>query len=535
MEEFFIQLPITINIALLVLALYIVIRASHIMVDGAVSIAHLSNISPLVIGATVVAMGTSFAELAVNLVVVLGGSDTSTVVGNIIGSNLVNIGIELGISTLIAGLIIVPREALEKDIPLYIAATGMITALIVDGAIDRFEAILMLLLFISVISLIVQYAKARHMRSELVVESTPLEGIFHSDALALSRRQAVVALFGGLGTLVLASRLLILSTSAIAAVMNVPWFIIGLVIIGPGTSLPEIASSIQAARRRHADLVLGTVFGSNLFNLLFGLGLPALIRPLEIEETAVSSFFFMNMINISFVVLLLMDHRFTGRKGSINRVIGSFLIATYVGLISYLVVDAAGGDISVWLLIVAAMSILSTSVFGVYRWGIPKLLQFRTKNGITAASCKILCATRGGRASQPTHARAIQIAKEMNAEIIFLYVFDKNALPREATPLVINVEAQIRHMRRFLQRTAVESACQAGVRSQVIVRAGSLIEQITAIVDEESVNITILGNPKEHGSLFKRDALRSLAKEIASSTGIEVIALIEEGDESYTG
>jgi cation:H+ antiporter len=534
MDEFFIQLPIVINIALLVVALYVVIRASHVMVDGAVSIAHLSNVSPLVIGATVVAMGTSFAELAVNLVVVLGGSETSTVVGNIIGSNLVNIGIELGASTLIAGLIIVPREAIEKDIPLYIAATGMITALIVDGTIDRFEAMLMLLFFIVGISLIIQYAKARHMHSELVVEATPLEGILHPDALALSKKQAVLALIGGLCVLVLASRLLIISTSAIAAVLNVPWFIIGLVIIGPGTSLPEIASSIQAARRRHADLVLGTVFGSNLFNLLFGLGLPALIRPLVIEKTAVSSFFFMNVVNISIAMLLLMDNRFTGRKGSINRFMGTFLIAAYLGFISYLVVDAAGGEISIWLLIIAAMVSFVLCVFGVCQWGIPKLLQFKSGNRITETSCKILCATRGGQASQPTHTRAIQIAKEMNAEIIFLYVFDKNALPREATPLVINVEAQIRHMRHFLQRTAVESACQAGIRSRVIVRAGSLLEQITAIAGEESVSIAILGNPKEHGSLFKRDALRSLAKEIASSAGIEVIALIEDSDESYS-
>lgn len=535
MEEFFVQLPIAVNIALLVFALYVVIRASHIMVDGAVSIAHLFNISPLVIGATVVAMGTSFAELAVNLVVVLSGSETSTVVGNILGSNLVNIGIELGVSTLIAGLIIVPREAIEKDIPLYITATGMITALIVDGTIDRFEAILMLMLFIAAVSLIVQYAKARHLRSELVVESTPLEGISHPDALMLSKGQAIVALLGGLGILVLASRLLILSTSSIAAEINIPWFIIGLVIIGPGTSLPEIASSIQAARRRHAELVLGTAFGSNLFNLLFGLGLPALIRPLLIEETAVSGFIFMNIINISFIALLLMDYQLTGRKGSLSQFVGMFLIVTYIGFISFLAVNSTGGSMRTWILTIMVIAGVALSVYAVYRWGILKFRKAREKNGSTDISCKILCATRGGRASQPTHARAIQIAQEMNAELIFLYVFDKNALPREATPLVIDVEAQIRHMGRFLHRTAGAYATQEGVRSRVIVRAGSLIEQISAIALEEHINIAILGNPKEQGSLFKRDALRSLAKEIASSTGIEVIALIDDGAESYAG
>ncbi len=535
MEEFFIQLPLAVNIALLALSLFIVVRASHIMVDGAVSIAHLFKISPLVIGATVVAMGTSFAELAVNLVVVIDGAETSTVVGNILGSNMVNIGVELGLSALIAGLIIVPREAIEKDIPLYIAATGMVTALISDGSIDRFEAIVMLLLFLAAVRLIIQYARARHMRSELVVEVTPLEGISHPDALTMSKQKAVLSLFGGLFALVVASRLLILNTSAIAAEMNVPWFIIGLIIIGPGTSLPEIASSIQAARRRHADLVLGTAFGSNLFNLLFGLGLPALIRPLEVEDTALSSFFFMNFINISFVALLLTDRNSTGRKGSINRVIGSYLLVTYLGFISYLVVNSAGLALADWLLAVVALLVLVATVYGAYRWILPQLLRNGKKAATSDLSCKVLCATRGGRASQPTHARAIQIAGDMNAEIIFLYVFDKNALPREATPLVINVEAQIRHMRHFLDQTAARQAEQAGVHSRVIVRAGSLLEQIQSIAREEEICVAILGNPKERSGLFKRDALRSMAKEIASSTGMEVIALIDDAEESYVG
>ncbi len=535
MEEFFIELPLAINIAMLVLSLFIVIRASYIMVDGAVSIAHLFNISPLVIGATVVAMGTSFAELAVNLVVVLGGAETSTVVGNILGSNMVNIGIELGVSAVIAGLIILPREAIEKDIPLYIAATGMATALVADGGIDRFDAVILLLLFVTAVSLIVQYAKARHMRSELVVEVTPLEGISHPDALSMSKNKAILSLLSGLLALVMASRLLILSTSAIAVEMKVPWFIIGLIIIGPGTSLPEIASSIQAARRRHADLVLGTAFGSNLFNLLFGLGLPALIRPLTVEDTAMSSFFFMNFINISFVALLLTDRNSTGRKGSINRAIGLYLIVTYLGFIAYLVVDAAGGKPADWLLGVAGLVVLILCAYFVCTWFLPRLRRTGAKSDVSAVSCKILCATRGGRASQPTHARAIQIASDMHAEIIFLYVFDKNALPREATPLVINVEAQIRHMRQFLQRTAAKQAEQAGVLSRVIVRAGSLLDQIQSIAGEEKIDIAILGNPEARSGLFKRDALRSLAKVIASSTGMEVIVLIDGGEESYVG
>ena len=107
LEEFFVELPLALNVVLVFVALYAVTRSSHYMVDGAVSIAREFNISPLVIGATVFAVGTSAAELAINMVVVLGQGDTRAVVGNILGSYLVNFGIGLGVPALIAGLIVV--------------------------------------------------------------------------------------------------------------------------------------------------------------------------------------------------------------------------------------------------------------------------------------------------------------------------------------------------------------------------------------------------------------------------------------------
>ncbi|NIS82809.1 MAG: calcium/sodium antiporter [Anaerolineales bacterium] len=528
LDEFFIGLPLSVNILLIILALYIVTRASHYMVDGAVYMARELRISPLVIGATVVAMGTSAAEFAVNLAVVLSDLETSTVVGNILGSNLVNIGIELGVSTLIAGLIVVPRDALEKDIPLYLAATAMTTALIMDGQINRVEAIILLALFLAANALIVQYARARRARSVLMVEVTPIEEISHPTALELTRRQALWALFGGLIVLVFSSRLLILNTTVLAVAIKIPEFIIGLVIIGPGTSLPEIASSIQAARRGHADLVLGTAFGSNLFNLLFGLGLPALIRPLIVEPTAVMSFIFMSAINITLLAFLLSDHGIFGRSRTINRVVGAYLVVTYVGFISFLVVEALGGTLSTWLQLVIVVAVVALLLVAVSRWLRPLLVARSRRVSIGASGGRILCATRGGRASRPTHTKAIELAQEMDAELLFLYVFDQTVLPLEAMPLVINAEAQILHMQRFLMQTAQEQARQAGVLSRIIVRAGSLRDQLATVAMEEKVHLVILGNPEEKGSLFKREALRSLAEEISASTGVKVLALMDE-------
>jgi cation:H+ antiporter len=525
MEEFFLGLPLPVNILLIFGALYVVTRASHYLVDGAIHIAHEFQVSPLIIGATVVAMGTSSCELAVNLVVVLGRGDTSVVVGNILGSNLVNIGIELGVSALIVGLIVVPRRALEKDIPLYFAATGLVTALVFDGQIGRAEAILMLALFMAAVGLIIQYARARGERSVLLVETTEIEAISHPAALALTRGQALLALFGGLAVLVLASRLLIYNTAALALTLHIPEFIIGLAIIGPGTSMPEIASSIQAARRGHADLVVGTAFGSNLFNLLFGLGLPALIRPLAIEETAILSFIFMNAVNLSLLALLLLDVAWLGNARGINRTVGACLVTTYVGFLTFQVVRAAGGTSEDWLKISALMALATGLLLAGWRWVGPLLAEKLGGGRQEPSRGRILCATRGGRGSQPTHQRAIDLAREQGAELLFLYIFDRSVLQKVATPIVINTEAQIEHMLAYLQTTAQEQARQAGVRARVVVRTGNLRQQIKTVIREAQVNLIVLGSPAGDSSLFAREALRDLAAHVEEATGVPVLAL----------
>ncbi len=530
LERFFCGLPLPINILLILGALYVVTRASHYLVDGAVHMAHALNISPLVIGATVVAMGTSSAELAVNLVVVLGSGDTSAVAGNILGSNLVNFGIELGVSALIAGLIAVPRAALEKDVPLYVAATGLMTALVIDGRIGHLEAALMLAVFVAAVYLIIQYARSTHERSVLLVEMTEIEAISHPTALHLTRGQALLALFGGLVVLVLASRVLILNTTALAMVLNVPEFIIGLAIIGPGTSLPEIASSIQAARRGHADLVLGTAFGSNLFNLLFGLGLPALIRPLDIGETAILSFIFMNAINLTLVALLLLDAQWLGRARTINRVVGAYLLMTYLGFLAYQVVIAAGGTLLDWLAVCGVIIAVGGLGLAGRKW-IGDLIAARIGEQERGRG-KILCATRGGQTSQSTHEQAIALARAEDAELLFLYVFDQRLLERVATPIVINVKAQVEHMLAFLQTTAQEQARQAGVRARVIVRTGTLREQLQAVAHEEEVSLVVLGSPERDSSLFQREALQALADEIEAAIGIKVLTLEDRHEET---
>lgn len=521
MEAFFGDLPLWINVLLALGALYVVTRSSHYLVDGAIHLAHQFRVSPLVIGATVVAMGTSSAELAVNLTAVLGQEETSVVVGNILGSNLVNIGVELGVSTLIAGLIVVSRGVLQRDLPLYLAATGLLSALVFDGRIGRFEASFMLLLFAAAVWLIVQHAKARDRTCVLLVEATEIEVISHPMARHLTLTQALLSMIGGLVMLVLSSRLLVVNVAAVAGTLGIPEFVIGMVIIGPGTSLPEIASSIQAARRGHADLVVGTVFGSNLFNLLFGLGLPALIVPLAIERPALLGFIFLNAVNLVLLVLLTLDSALLGKAGAIKRPVGFLLILAYVGFISYQVVESMGGTLVLWLEVLGGLVLTVLLGWAGWEWG----GRVWFKRGREESGPRILCATRGGSASQLTHERAIALAKERDAELLFLYVFDRKTLERVATPIVIDVETQIESMLSFLQTTAQEQARQAGVPARVVVCTGSLIDRIKAVAERERVELVVMGSPTGVSSRFAQQALTHLAGEIEDATGIPVLAL----------
>lgn len=526
MEEFFFDLPLALNVILVFVSLFAVTRSSHYMVDGAVHIAREFNISPLVIGATIVAVGTSAAELAINMAVVLGGGDTLAVVGNILGSNLVNFGIGLGVPALIAGIIVVPRDAMEREIPLYLAATGLLTAFVHDGEIGRIEAVIMLVMFIAAIALIVQYATAKHQGSELVVEVTEIEAIAHPSAHALTRRTAMIALTGGLIGLIVAARLMIFNTAAVAHALEVPEFVIGLVIIGPGTSLPEIASAIQAVRRGHPDLVLGMAFGSNLFNLLFGLGLPALVTPLVIEEAAILSFTYLDVINLTLLALLLLDFEWLGRSKTLNPVIGAYLVITYVGYIAYEIVESAGGNTDVWLAVFVPVVIAGAVIWRSWdglRARLRGAERARRPGGV------ILCATRGGKDSQLTHEQAITLARKRDAELVFLYVFDRHILQKFATPIVINVEEQVQHMLAYLQTTAQEQAEDAGVVARVLVRTGNLLDQLKAIAEEERVSLIVLGSPAGESSLFQMEALRTFIEQVEEETNVPVHVLGRTG------
>jgi len=296
------------------------------MIDGAVSIAKRFKISPLVIGATVVAMGTSLAEITVNLVEIYSTGHTSVVLGNILGSNLVNIGLGLGLAAIISK-ISSHFIVIEKEIPLYFASTALLTSFAGDGVLTRFESLFLMVSFSIILYLIYQYARRDKGSKE---EFSHEKHVEHDD---MSAKKSMFLLIGGLIGLILSAKFLVSSATVVAESLGIDKYIIGLTIVGIGTSFPEIMASIQAARKGYPDIVLGNVFGSNIFNIFFGIGLPMLFKNLEVIPDALNDLYFLNMMGLGMFFLLLIETKLSDKNKTLGRYAGVMIVLVYVGYI----------------------------------------------------------------------------------------------------------------------------------------------------------------------------------------------------------
>lgn len=327
LETFFRGLPLPVDGFVVAASLIVLVVAADFSISRAIVIARTYQVSPLVIGTTLVAMSTSLAELAVNLAVTMSGSDNRIIVGNILGSNLVNIGIGLGVAAFITP-IRTATVVIEREIVLYFAVTALFTSIVLDRAITRVEGTLLVACFAVILFLIYQYASRERVEAKM-----PATGSAHPVP-----RSSVVSLLlalGGLVVLVLAAEVLVESVTVLARAAGISSYIISLTVVGIGTSIPEIATSIQAARRDEVDLVLGNVFGSNVFNICIAIGLPALIRPIGVPETAIRDVYFINLYGLGVALLLLSDLPFFGRNRTIGRWGGLVVAAGYVVYLVY--------------------------------------------------------------------------------------------------------------------------------------------------------------------------------------------------------
>lgn len=306
------------TISLLILGLTCLVLGAHWLVLGASSLAKRFNVPEIVIGLTVVAFGTSTPELIVNIVSSIKGS-ADIAFGNVIGSNNFNILIILGISALIFPLT-VKKNTTWKEIPFAFVTSVFVLFLVNDcwlfpshsNILSRLDAFILLGLFI----LFLAY------NWKLSINSSG-EGAGKVKSYSLFITIGSVVL--GLAALILGGKLVVNSAVILAIYFGISQKVIGLTIVAAGTSLPELATSAVAAYKKHPDIAVGNIVGSNIFNLLLILGVSALINPLAYQSSFNTDFYLM-----LFSTLLLFIFMFIPKRHSLDRWQGGLLILVYV-------------------------------------------------------------------------------------------------------------------------------------------------------------------------------------------------------------
>lgn len=306
-------------ILFLIGGLILLVAGGEILVRGSVGLAKRFNVSPLIIGLTIVSFGTSSPELLVSVKAALSDYGSLSL-GNVIGSNIGNIAIILGISALIYP-ISVSKQIIKKEMPILIGVTLGSILFLLDGNLTRIEGAVF---FTGLIIYIVIGYKLSVKHKDEVVPSTEVETI-----KPMNFALAAILIITGLFMLVLGGDFFVKGAVEVAKRFNLSEAVIGLTIVAIGTSLPELFTSLIAAIKKEADIAIGNIIGSNIFNLLGILGLTSIIHPIKSNSINYIDFGLMFILTLFLFPLLK-----TGMK--LNRLEGMFLISVYVGYVVYL-------------------------------------------------------------------------------------------------------------------------------------------------------------------------------------------------------
>ncbi len=311
----------------LIAGLALLVWSADRFVEGSASTARSFGMPPLLIGMVIVGFGTSSPEMVVSALAALEGSP-GIALGNAYGSNIANIGLILGVTALISP-IMVHSTVLRKQLPILTLLTLLSVALLLDLDITRLDAVILLLIFGSLMAWTI-YEGLKQKTDPLAKE---VEAQTAEKEMPIQR--AVFWLVVGLLLLIVSSRILVWGAVEIAQIFGVSDMIIGLTIVALGTSLPELASSVIAARKGEHDIALGNVLGSNLFNTLAVVGIAGTIHPFAVEPDTLSrDMVVMGALTIS---LFLIGFGFRGRQGRINRFEGAILLLVYTGYTAWLI------------------------------------------------------------------------------------------------------------------------------------------------------------------------------------------------------
>ncbi|WP_245815679.1 calcium/sodium antiporter [Luteimonas chenhongjianii] len=314
-----------ITVGMLLAGFALLVGGADLLVRGAARLAAASGLSPLVIGLTVVAVGTSAPELATSIGAALSGSP-DIALGNVIGSNIANVLLILGLTALIAPLT-VSQQLVRMDVPIMLGVSLLVFGLSLDGDLGRGEGIGLLALALAYVGLLLWLAK-RQPHADAGTQGDTVAPVWWRDALYV---------LAGLALLVLGARWLVGGAVRIAELLGVSEMVIGLTVVAVGTSLPELATSILATVRGQRDMAVGNIVGSCIFNLLLVLGATAALSPTDISVgPAVLRF---DLPVMTAVALACLPIFFTGFR--VRRWEGALFVAYYVAYTAYLLLRSA--------------------------------------------------------------------------------------------------------------------------------------------------------------------------------------------------
>lgn len=311
------------QVFILLLSLIVLVWSADKFVFGASSLARNLGVAPMIIGLTIVAMGSSAPEMMVAATASLNGTP-NTAVGNAIGSNITNVALVLGVTALFQPLS-VSSSTVKREIPLILGITAVAFWMLMDSHLALFEGLILIIGFavyiIGLLVLTLRRAKTAPVDDPMILEAEQEvpEGV--------STGAAVIWLLLGMVALPLSAHFLVDSSVFIAKAFGVSDLVIGLTIIAIGTSLPELAASIMSIIKKEDDLALGNIIGSNIFNILAVLSIPAIIAPGAIDENVATR----DSPYMLAVTLLLFILCFSRRKGfRITRMKGLAMLATFI-------------------------------------------------------------------------------------------------------------------------------------------------------------------------------------------------------------
>lgn len=308
------------TILLCLAGLALILLGANYLVDGSCAIARKSGVSELVIGLTIVALGTSLPELVVSLFGALKGS-SDIALGNVVGSNIINTGLILGLTALIAP-IAVGSTSRKRDIPLNLGSALILVLFIYIGSdISRIEGIILTVLYAAYIWLCFKMPDNEAAESEEVVESTPVWKV-------------LIMIIGGFAGLIWGGQLFVDNITSIARNLGISDAVIAVTIVALGTSLPELATSVIAAVKGSSQMALGNVLGSNISNIFLILGVTGTVCPLKPEGITT-----LDLSMLVVMALIVLVFAYASRKRRLFRPCGIALVLTWLAYTVYIVMQ----------------------------------------------------------------------------------------------------------------------------------------------------------------------------------------------------